>query len=113
MIPSPVGPYHPKVGWNHSGAVQIGVEIEGQRSIFWTLVDAERLGGEVRKHAALDFPDDADLGASILNTLDTIADGGGPNGSYAGVWSDLDRDACNRLIRTLRKARDAAFGADA
>lgn len=32
-----------------------------------------------------------------------------------GDWTivDLDRAAINRLIRTLRKARDAAFGADA
>lgn len=30
-----------------------------------------------------------------------------------GVFMALDRDGCNRLIRTLRKARDAAFGSDA
>lgn len=32
-----------------------------------------------------------------------------------GDWSivDLDRGSINRLIRTLRKARDAAYGADA
>ena len=32
-----------------------------------------------------------------------------------GDWSivDLDRGDINRLIRTLRKARDAAYGADA
>lgn len=29
------------------------------------------------------------------------------------LWMDLDRDGCNRLIRSLRKARDAAYGADA
>lgn len=28
-------------------------------------------------------------------------------------YTDLDRDGINRLIRSLRKARDAAFGADA
>lgn len=28
-------------------------------------------------------------------------------------YTTLDRDGINRLIRTLRKARDAAFGADA
>jgi hypothetical protein len=33
---------------------------------------------------------------------------------YEGGWfADLDRSGINRLIRTLRKARDAAFGADA
>lgn len=30
-----------------------------------------------------------------------------------GVFSQLDRDGINRLIRALRKARDAAFGSDA
>lgn len=30
-----------------------------------------------------------------------------------GVFMSLDRDGCNRLIRSLRKARDAAYGSDA
>lgn len=30
-----------------------------------------------------------------------------------GIYLDLDREGINRLIRTLRKARDAAFGSDA
>ena len=30
-----------------------------------------------------------------------------------GMCADLDREQINRLIRTLRKARDQAFGADA
>jgi hypothetical protein len=30
-----------------------------------------------------------------------------------GYYVDLDRDGINRMIRILRKARDAAFGADA
>lgn len=30
-----------------------------------------------------------------------------------GQFVDLDRESINRLIRTLRKARDAAFGSDA
>jgi hypothetical protein len=30
-----------------------------------------------------------------------------------GQFVDLDRESINRLIRTLRKARDQAFGADA
>lgn len=33
--------------------------------------------------------------------------------SEPGLWMDLDRDRINRLIRALRKARDAAFGPDA
>ena len=30
-----------------------------------------------------------------------------------GLFCDLDRESINKLIRTLRKARDQAFGADA
>ena len=30
-----------------------------------------------------------------------------------GVFMSLDRDGINRLVRSLRKARDAAFGSDA
>lgn len=32
---------------------------------------------------------------------------------YTGLWSNLDRNGINRLIRLLRKARDGAFGSDA
>lgn len=30
-----------------------------------------------------------------------------------GHYVDLDRAACNKLIRDIRRARDQAFGADA
>ena len=30
-----------------------------------------------------------------------------------GLWMDLDRAQINRLIRSLRRARDAAYGSDA
>ena len=36
-------------------------------------------------------------------------DGGDEN---AGQFVTLDRDGCNKLIRTLRRARDQAFGRD-
>lgn len=35
------------------------------------------------------------------------------DGGFTGVWSTLDRDGVNRLIRVLRRARDSTFGADA
>lgn len=34
-------------------------------------------------------------------------------GMFDGFYVTLDREAVNRLIRALRKARDAAYGADA
>ena len=36
-----------------------------------------------------------------------------PDGYETGAYVQLNREACNRLIRALRKARDAAYGADA
>ncbi|MCX5066639.1 hypothetical protein OOJ91_12195 [Micromonospora lupini] len=33
--------------------------------------------------------------------------------NFTGLWGSLDRDGVNRLIRTLRRARDSAYGADA
>lgn len=32
---------------------------------------------------------------------------------HGGQFVSLDRDGCNRLIHSVRKARDAAFGKDA
>jgi hypothetical protein len=40
-------------------------------------------------------------------------DQGDTGGETDSLWLDLDREGINRLIRTLRKARDAAYGADA
>jgi hypothetical protein len=31
---------------------------------------------------------------------------------FTGLWGTFDRDEINRLIRVLRRARNAAFGAD-
>jgi hypothetical protein len=36
-----------------------------------------------------------------------------PDGRFDGWHVTVDRDGCNRLIRSLRRARDAAYGADA
>ncbi len=33
--------------------------------------------------------------------------------AYDDVWTPLDREGINALIRTLRRARDATFGVDA
>lgn len=45
-----------------------------------------------------------------LATIDPDAEVGTP---ASGWYIHLDRDGVNRLIRTLRKARDQAFGSDA
>jgi len=47
--------------------------------------------------------------ATIRDEGQTLEPGPESNGWFA----QLDRDGINRLIRVLRKARDAAFGSDA
>lgn len=59
----------------------------------------------------------AEVGWSNVGFVQVATRGGGDYDEQVnprpGVYADLDRDQINRLIRTLRKARDAAFGADA
>ncbi len=46
-----------------------------------------------------------------LSVVDFAVD---PDGMDEGTkFLNLDRNGCNRMIQTLRRARDAAFGADA
>lgn len=55
---------------------------------------------------------DGNVSVVLLDTADEgLADG--DNEEHTRVWTALDRTAVNRLIRTLRRARDGAFGADA
>ena len=49
------------------------------------------------------------LGTVVLD----VADERVKNVTSDGMFVQLDRAGINRLIRSLRKARDAAFGADA
>lgn len=50
-------------------------------------------------------------GVSIASLNESVGDG--PHDPARGWFAHLDREGVNRLIRSLRKARDAAFGADA
>lgn len=60
-------------------------------------------------------------GKSLADLVESWKDEGAgghknPGGDYVrsdGLWASLDRAGCNRLINTVRKARDSAFGADA
>jgi hypothetical protein len=126
IIGSPRGPFHVKVGWSRECDVQLGVEGDDGRSLNWLLYAAteaphgertealQRVGRAVTATLAERglHPFDADsthtmheVGEAVLNGLDSL-------GGYEGVWTDLDRAGCNRLIRTLRKARDDAYGRD-
>lgn len=107
-IGSSVDPYCVKVGWATNQEVQVGVERADEGSMLWLLFnDHAALGEQVRKMANLKYDDDEHLGRELLNTLDLLS-----FNQYAGLWSTLDRQGCNRLIRIVRKARDAAFGRD-
>ena len=122
MVKSAGSPFDVKVGWASERHVQVGVEGDSGRSLFWLLYGDKlaQLGSDLSRFFAV--PVDAvsteaekealaERGRGVLNVLDCLSDFG--ERGYAGVWADLDRAGINRLIRILRKARDAAFGADA
>jgi hypothetical protein len=115
--------YDVQVGW-HPGAadVQLGIETADDRSLLTVLYGSdpqlERIAEGVaaigRKPLTKD--DARAFGREILDVIE-----GGPAGTppeatapwaYSSVWARLDRYGVNRLIRQLRRARDAAFGAD-
>lgn len=115
--------YNVQVGWQADRDVQLGVEQAEGRALVSMVYGSpealERIGrGAVTGGLAPFGPgadrmsgeEAADLGRAILNLVE-----GNPNdveSSCTGVWANLDRAGCNRLIRTLRRARDAAFGRD-
>lgn len=112
------GPYDVRVGWTQNTGVQVGVVLEDGRSLFWQLLGTNLagLGATVRDVVETHNKTkdgDRELGEKILNWLDCV-DGPVEEGrsGYSGVWADVDREAINRLIRILRRARDAAFGRD-
>ena len=57
---------------------------------------------------------DADIQVGWSTENESVQLGVTPERDYdAGLWTSLTRDQINVVIRTLRKARDRAFGADA
>lgn len=113
IVGSNRGDFHVKVGWAPDTDVQVGVEGDDGKSLYWLLLgnSKEQLAkvGTAVREAMRSLPDDSwdpeDAGRAALDALDTL-------GHYEGVWTDLTRYDCNRLIRILRRARDAAFGRD-
>lgn len=112
-----VGPFEVRVGWAPHHDVQVGVAHTEDRSIFWQLLgvdDASLVAlGEAVQSLAADRGPGADeshyaTGRAVLDLLDVKCHGR----TYTGLWSTLGRHDCNRLIRLLRKARDAAYGKD-
>lgn len=105
------GPYHAEVGWARDNYVQLGTSTEDGRSLVWQLygepIALSRVGEAVNQALSkVANPSEEDVGKLVLDALDTAE-------VFTSVWSGLDRQDCNRLIRLLRRARDQAFGADA
>ncbi len=95
------------------GFVQQRINLEDAAPKITATNDAESLALAVLGEDHRPAPDPLTLAEAVLNILDTVAGGHRADGSsYAGLWSDLDREGVNRLVRVLRRARDAAFGRD-
>lgn len=118
-------PFGVQVGWSRDGEyVQVASVTHRQRSIWWQLLapaddsdtENQRLTAlgqlvhtairEAPQDAGMPGPYDADIGRTLLNLLDTTY------GPMDGLYVSLDRTRINRLIKLLRKARDAAYGRD-
>lgn len=118
-------PFGLQVGWNRdAGFVQVASVTHRQRSMWWqVLAPANNSDTENQKlaivgecvHRALreaphddstPGPTDAEIGRTLLNIFDTTY------GPMDGLYVSMDRPRINRLIKLLRKARDAAYGRD-
>lgn len=131
-------PYEVQVGWQADRDVQLGVEmvdirselpeftaLPDRRSLLWQLFGSSenllRFGHELSEF--ITRRQDSALAAQAAQTSDEwdqrcehlaievilmLQDKWCPT----GVWSILTREDCNRLIKTLRRARDSAYGKD-
>lgn len=131
-----------EVGWQRDlGGVQVGLEVPSESDGVHHLVDhlygadatMERIGEHVATlinggsdgcvldalHTLRTMPtrttkeqaEDVRTARRIIgrHVLDAVT---GASEGYTGWYTHLDRGAVQRLIRLLRKARDAAWGAD-
>lgn len=110
------------VGWNRDMSVQVGIETPdaggagtGQRHLVDFIYgdQSTEIGKMLRERLQLDtaegaYPATDDVLGRII--LDCVT-GSTPFGT--SVWWHPDRQMINKLIRTLRLARDQAYGKDA
>lgn len=123
-----IGQYHVAIGWGAGGRVQLGTIGADGRSLNWQLygdpasrsyigeriipILEEASGGPLA--LVLTPAERETLGGLVLNVLDTCpgAVTGPDPAAYMGVWTHLDRDEVNAVIKTMRRARDYTFGRD-
>jgi hypothetical protein len=106
-----LGTFDVTVGWQPGHEMQVGITVANGAPIIRHLymADAERIGREVGAIPA-SVTDPKELGRAIVEVIATAASN--PDGPYSGLYATLDRAASNRLVRAVRKARDAAYGRD-
>lgn len=120
-------PFEMVVGWNRDMDVQVGIRIRDPRTSDepQTLLrvlygdDLQRIGDAMRQ-VALDMRNQqllnvggVSLGEVVLDVVERNASPGGLEPiPMDSIWWHPTRHGINSLIRTLRKARDAAFGKD-
>jgi hypothetical protein len=121
-IRTPDGPWNIQIGWGDHG-VQLGLEHSTGISIITMLYGNDEALGAIGKNLAEKFlvkKSEVDsMNASEFRTLardvlDVIESSQSSPGypSYNSLWANLERPQINHLVRTLRRARDRAFGAD-
>ncbi len=90
--------YDVHVGWSKDGGyLQVGIETQD--------------GNSIAKHLYDTMPEPGTAQGGWGEGKDETHVNQGLAG-FTGLWGSLDRAGVNRLIRTLRKARDEAFGRD-
>lgn len=109
-------PFDVVVGWQKDCAVQVGVEQAAGFSLLQQLYGdqavLEGIGMAIIREDFRGLPE-VEIGAQVLRIVaESNPSPNAPDGINS-IWSTLDRGAVNRLIRFLRRARDAAYGADA
>lgn len=113
--------YTVKVGWRADQDVQVGVEQPAGYSLLSQLygddatltsignavLDITGWRADMAAQGAVVEPwEPAELGRRVLDAIE------GSALSHTGLWATLDRAGINRLVRLLRRARDAAYGRD-
>ena len=106
-----------EVGWQRDMDVQVGIatsdgrhlvdEFYGQEAVLQKIGDAMRNYALAPENLAALNVGGTTLGRVVLDVVT------GSDYGMSSLWWHPDRDQINSLIRLLRKARDAAYGADA